>query len=255
MLTAVVDGFELSYQRLGRGPVLTLLHGHPLDHSIWEQVAPLLADSFDLVIPDLRGFGRSASPPGPYSIADMAGDIAGLLKQLGITQSALVGHSMGGYIALAYCRAFPQQVRALGLVSSQVGADPPDRRPARYEMAARVEMHGMQVIAETFPEKLTSSPDLQPQLRQIILRQGARGVAESLRAMAERQDSTGLLARFRFPVVFIHGGADVVIPVERAREASRLMPRSCLVEIERAGHMPMLEDPQRTARALLDCLE
>ena len=250
MLNAHVNGIDLAYVRRGQGPALVLLHGHPLDHSIWDAVAPLLEPSFELVIPDLRGFGQSAAPAGSYSIADMARDVAALLDQLGIPTASLAGHSMGGYVALAFCSLFQPRVRSLALVASQVAADPPDRRPARYEAAEMVEQHGMKVIAETFPEKLTVKSDLLPVLREVILRQLRRGAAEALRAMAERQDSAGLLPGLEFPVHFIHGTADALIPVLRAREASALTKYGRLIELDGAGHMPMLETPQETAEAL-----
>jgi pimeloyl-ACP methyl ester carboxylesterase len=250
MLNAHVNRIDLAYTRRGQGPALVLLHGHPLDRSIWDALAPRLEPCFDLIIPDLRGFGRSSAPDGPYSLADMAGDVAALLDQLGIPHAALAGHSMGGYIALAFCQIFPQRVRSLALVASQVAADPPDRRPARYEAAAMVEQHGMQIIADTFPEKLTARAELQPRLQEIILRQPPRGAAQALRAMAERQDSTGLLPGMEFPVFFVHGTADALIPVQRAREASALVKHGRLIELDAAGHMPMLELPEETAAAL-----
>jgi haloacetate dehalogenase len=73
-----------------------LLHGYPLDHHLWDEVAPLLEDTFDLILPDLRGFGESTTVDSPYTMDDYASDIAGLLDQLGIQKAAIVGHSMGG---------------------------------------------------------------------------------------------------------------------------------------------------------------
>ena len=158
---------------------------------------------------------------------------------------------MGGYIALAFARAYPERVRGLGLVASHVFADPPERKPSRYETAAEIERQGVGILADTFPAKLTADATLQPVLREIILRQSAHGAAESLRAMAERADSSALLAGFSFPVVVVHGVADALIPVERAREAKALAEPIHLVEVEGAGHMPMMEAPQRTAEALM----
>lgn len=250
MLSARVNGIDLAYARRGRGPALVLLHGHPLDHSIWEPVAAQLEPSFELILPDLRGFGGSASPAGPYTIPDMAKDVADLLDRLGLPNASLAGHSMGGYVALAFCSQFPERVRSLALVASQVAADPPDRRPARYEAADMVERQGMVIIADTFPEKLTGRVELRPLLREVILRQPRRGAAEALRAMAERQDSTGLLPALDLPIMIVHGTADALVPVLRAREAAALAKQGRLVELEAAGHMPMLEMPQETAEAL-----
>src|SRR5574338_1330215 len=113
-----VNGVELAYGRSGKGAPLLLIHGYPLDHSIWDRVGPLLAESFDVITPDLRGLGESASTEKAYGMEALAGDLAGILDHLGIDKAAVAGHSMGGYVALAFLRAFPARVGGLGLVSS-----------------------------------------------------------------------------------------------------------------------------------------
>lgn len=250
MLKATVDGFELAYERHGAGRPLVLIHGHPLDHAIWEPLVPLLENDFDLILPDLRSFGQSETIGTSYLIADMAADIATLLDSLNITRTAIAGHSMGGYVALAFARAHPDRVRGLALVASHIFADPPERKPVRYSDAAAVEAQGVGILADSFPAKLTADTALQATLRNIILRQSVHGVAESLRAMAERADSSMLVAGAQYPVVAIHGVADTLIPVSRARDGKALAENIQLVEIEGAGHVPMMESPQRTADAL-----
>jgi 3-oxoadipate enol-lactonase len=103
-----INGIELAYARDGKGTPLVLLHGFPVDHHLWDDVVPLLTDTFDLIIPDLRGFGESATVNTPYTMDDFASDIDGLLDHLGIEKAAIVGHSMGGYVALAFARIYPE---------------------------------------------------------------------------------------------------------------------------------------------------
>jgi pimeloyl-ACP methyl ester carboxylesterase len=105
-----VNSIELAYERHGKGTPLVLLHGFPLDHHLWDEVVPLLEDSFDLILPDLRGFGESETIDTPYTMEDYASDIAGLLDQLAIQKAAVAGHSMGGYVALAFARTYPERV-------------------------------------------------------------------------------------------------------------------------------------------------
>ncbi len=250
MLKATVNGIELAYERRGRGAPLILLHGHPLDHTIWEDVAPLLEDDFDLILPDLRGFGQSAAPRTPYLLTDMAADLLALMDVLGLGRAVLAGHSMGGYIALAFARAWPERLAGLGLVASHVFADPPERRASRYTDAAAIEKHGLGALAQTFPPKLTPDPRLQARLGEIIARQDAWGAAQSMRAMAERPDASPWLAEFDFPILVVHGAADALVPLERARQAKALAPRIHLVELADAAHMPMMEAPEATAKAL-----
>ena len=250
METINVNGIRLAYERRGHGTPMVLLHGYPLDHHLWDEVAPLLEDTFDLILPDLRGFGGSSAVDSFYAMEDIAADIAALLDHLKIEKAAIVGHSMGGYVALAFARLYPERVRGLGLVSSQVLADPPDRKEGRYKSAAEVADKGIASVVETMTSKFTSNPELQKFARESMERQQPAAYIGTLKAMAERVDSTPLLSSFHFPVVLIHGDADSLIPVDRAREVKAVLPNAHLVEVRGAGHMPMMEAKEQTAEAL-----
>lgn len=250
MLRTKVNGITLAYTRTGKGVPMVLLHGYPLDHSIWEPLIPVLENGFDLILPDLRGFGESQAVGTDFTMADFAADIAGLLEQLDIKKAIVVGHSMGGYVALAFVRAYPASVLGLGLVSSQMLADTPENKAGRYKQAESILANGVKEVAEGMSAKLTARPDLQDRLKELILRQSPAGLAGALRAMAERPDSTPLLTEFHLPFVLVHGVADILIPIERARSAKAAAPGAHLTEIPDAGHMPMMEAPQKTADAL-----
>lgn len=250
MLKIKVNEISIAYERRGQGTPLVLIHGYPLDHSIWEPVIPLLENDFDMLLPDLRGFGESDTSPAGYLLTDMAADIAALLDSLEIEKAAIVGHSMGGYVALAFAHAYPRRVLGLGLIASQALADPPERKAARYREAERVLSNGVGEVAAGMSAKLTANSDWQSALKTLILRQRPEGLADALRAMAERPDSTPFLSESDFPVVIVHGLADGLIPIERAREVRAGVKRGDLVEVERAGHMPMIEAPVQTAKAL-----
>ena len=250
METINVNRIRFAYERRGKGTPLVLLHGFPLDHHLWDDIVPLLEDSFDLIIPDLRGFGGSSTVDSFYAMEDYALDIAGLLDHLGIQKAAIVGHSMGGYVGLAFARLFPERVRGLGLVSSQVLADPPERKEGRYKSAAEVADKGISSVVEMMTTKFTSDPRLQEFARKSMEQQQPAAYIGALKAMAERVDSTPLLSSFNFPVVIVHGNADALIPIDRAREVKAAVAKAHLVEISGAGHMPMMEAKEKTAEAL-----
>jgi pimeloyl-ACP methyl ester carboxylesterase len=254
MLKANMNGNSVAYERRGKGMPLVLLHGYPLDHTIWEPLLPILEKEFDLILPDLRGFGESDAPETGTLMSDFAADVAGLLDRLDIEKAAVAGHSMGGYVALAFAHAYPRRVLGLGLVASQALADPPERKAARYQEAEHVLAHGVKDVAEGMSVKLTANVSLQTSLKELILRQRPEGLAEALRAMADRPDSAPFLAEFDFPVSIVHGLADALIPIDRARAVRAAVKKGYLVEIEGAGHMPMLEVPQSTADALKSLL-
>ena len=245
-----VNGIEFAYTRHGEGIPLVLLHGYPLDGSIWSEVVPLLSDRFDLIIPDLRGFGESTTVEAPSTMHTFAADVAGLLDHLRFEKISLAGHSMGGYVALAFAKLYPDRLRRLGLVSSQAPADTPERKQSRYDTAEQVAAKGIRVVVEAMTPKFTSDERVQAFAQSVMEQQKPAGIIGGLKAMAEREDSSSWLAESKLPLLLVHGDEDLLIPVERARELKNLVPRAQLVELKGVGHLPMMESAEETARAL-----
>jgi 3-oxoadipate enol-lactonase len=245
-----VDGAQIAYARQGSGVPLVLIHGYPLDHSIWEPLAPALEGDFDLIMPDLRGFGgsRAAAPSG--SIDVYGADVAGLLSALQLPRAIIAGHSMGGYVALAIVRNHPEIVAGLSLVSSQVRADTPDRRKGREAAAKTVMEDGVEDVASAMSTQLTEDPLIQASMRDLIGRQEPEGLASALRAMSGRPDSREVVGQLTIPVVDIHGDEDRLIPFDRGREVQELLSSAVLVTVPGAGHLPMIENPSVVAGAL-----
>ena len=250
MNTVAINGINLAYARRGKGTPLMLVHGFPLDSSSWNEIIPLLEDKFDIITPDLRGFGQSSTIESPYTISDMADDLAGLLDHLGVEKTAMAGHSMGGYVALAFAKKYPNRVNGLGLISSQAAGDPPDRKEGRYKTAADVVEKGVGVVVEAMTPKLSADLRVQAFVRGVIEKQSKDGVTGALKAMAEREDLTLILPSFKFPIVLLHGGADALIPIDRAKEIKAVVPSAQFVELKGAGHMPMMEFAKATAEGL-----
>ena len=246
-----INGIELAYTRQGTGKPLLLLHGYPLDHHIWDKITPLLENTFDLILPDLRGFGESSTINVPYTLDDFVSDLIGLLDHLDIEKTAVAGHSMGGYTALAFARLHPQRLTSLGMVGSQALADTSERKEGRYKTAQEVTEKGIQGVVDTMTTKLSPHLEVQKRARESMSKQQPAAYIGALRAMAERQDSSALLGTFKFPVVIIHGDSDELIPVDRAREMKNAIPQAQLIELKGAGHLPMLEEPEETAKALM----
>jgi pimeloyl-ACP methyl ester carboxylesterase len=245
-----VNNITLAYERLGNGTPLMLLHGYPLDHTIWNDVASLLKNDFDLILPDLRGFGQSTTVETPYTLSDMTDDLAELLDYLKIEKIALAGHSMGGYVALAFAKKYPQRVSGLGLVASQAVADSPEGKERRYQTAADVAQKGVSIVAEAMTSKLSADLNVQALVRAVIKQQTPSVVIGALKAMAEREDLLSYLSSVAFPVTLIHGNSDVLISIERAKEINAVAPSARLIELRGAGHMPMMEFPNETADGL-----
>lgn len=240
----------LACERRGSGAPLLLLHGYPLDRRTWEEVADLLEPDFDLILPDLRGFGASPLPPGPGGVDAMAQDLAELLDGLAVSQALVAGHSMGGYVALAFARLFPQRLLGLGLVATQAGADGMEAKAGRRRAADEIRARGAVAAADAMVTRFTEDPQRQADLRELILRQRTEGLIAALEAMAERPDALPQLRGIECAVAIVHGSADALIPLDRAQDMARALPGATLTELPGIGHLPMLDAPKATADAL-----
>jgi pimeloyl-ACP methyl ester carboxylesterase len=157
---------------------------------------------------------------------------------------------MGGYVALAFAREFPGRVSSLGLISSQVLADTPEKKAERYATARQVQTDGVAQVADAMASKLAEDERVRSFVHRVIGVQAARALSCALQAMANRPDSLDIFRAFRFPVLIVHGQADALIPVERAREMQATLPSARYVELPGVGHMPMMEDSRAVAQAI-----
>jgi pimeloyl-ACP methyl ester carboxylesterase len=246
-----VNGIDLAYNRRGKGTPLMLVHGFPLDSSSWNEIVSLLENEFDILTPDLRGFGQSTTIESPYTIVDMADDLAGLLDHLGIEKIAMAGHSMGGYVALAFAKKYPQKLSGLGLVSSQAMADSAEGKERRYKTVADVKEKGISIVADLMTPKLSADIRVKNFVRGVIEKQSKFAVTGALKAMAEREDMSAFLSEFTLPLMLIHGDSDQLIPLERAKEIKSANPSASFLELKGAGHMPMMEFPGQLADGLM----
>jgi 3-oxoadipate enol-lactonase len=245
---------QLYYEEHGEGSPVVLVHGFPLDHTIWEPVIPLLSPHARLILPDLRGHGRSPAPEGIYDMRVLADDILALLDTLHIERATVVGHSMGGYAALAFARAYPNRLAGLGFVASHPAADNPEQRAARLKLARKVSRSGVGFLAKDMATKLTCHPNLVAPLQELMAKSPKEGVIGSLKGMADRPDSTEYLSAIAVPTVVIAGTEDPIIPLERSQTMVQLLGRAWLVEISKAAHMPMMEAPEEVAGALRELI-
>jgi 3-oxoadipate enol-lactonase len=268
-MIAIIDGRRIGYDDSGgAGVPVVLLHGFPLDRTVWdEQLGALAAAGARAIRVDLRGCGESEPSDGPALMEALAGDVAGVLDALHVERAALVGHSTGGYVALAFFRMYEERVAGLALVASHVAedasrsasADPVQRELAagRDDLARRLERDGtMDAAVESYlpryfaPAVYRERPELVERTRAIMLRQSARGCAQLVRGMKERLDSHDLLEDVRVPALVIAGAQDTYLNVETLRETAAAIADAALVVLDGVGHLPMLEAPTDTANAL-----
>ena len=283
MKSASVNGTELWYVDRGAGVPLLLVHGFPVDHSMWAgQINGLGRQSGDLLVgeafwpgmpvgastaaertavrviaPDLRGFGRSSATDDKVTMEQFADDLAGLLDVLAIREPiVLCGLSMGGYIAFQFWRRHASRLRGLILCDTRAAADSPDVAANRLVMADRVLREGVAPLADGMLQRLfaettrQSFPGLIEGLRTVMLSNKPRGVAAASRGMAERPDMTSHLGEIRCPTLVLVGQNDVSSPPTEMRGIAQAIPGSQFVEIPDGGHMAPLENPAAVNAAI-----
>jgi 3-oxoadipate enol-lactonase len=252
---------RLNLVERGRGTPLVLVHGYPLDHSMWQGQLTGLSDACRLIAPDLRGFGGSDVTPGTVTMEQMADDIAGLLDALKIDEPVVFcGLSMGGYVSWQFALRHRQRLAKLILCDTRAVADTPEAAAGRKQTAEKVLAEGAQVAAEGILPKLFAPATYQeqPQIvaatRQVILRTKPAGIAAALRGLAERPDVTARLGEIDVPALVLCGQHDGISPPAEMRQIAERLPTARFVEIADAGHMAPLEEPAAVNAAIKDFL-
>jgi len=238
-------------------PLLILVHGYPFDHTMWKSVVDSLQNKTKIIAPDLPGFGDNPVENAEPSIDLMADGLAKLLDLHGIRQAVVAGMSMGGYVALAFAQRHADRIAGLGLISTQAAADTAEIKQARTNLIERVRREGSKVAADALVPKLFSERNRSDAALAKFPMIGAEkagidGICWALQAMANRPDRTPLLRTLQIPTLVLHGAEDLLIPAERARQMSQLIPGSNYVEVANAGHALPLEAPEAVADALLE---
>jgi pimeloyl-ACP methyl ester carboxylesterase len=266
-----LHGHRVSYRRGGSGPVLLLLHGITNSSATWERVAPSLCEHFTVIAPDLLGHGESATPRGDYSLGAHAAGVRDLLSALGIDRMTVVGHSLGGGIAMQFAYQFPERCERLVLVSSgglgrevhfvlRAAALPGADFVLPALTSAGLIGVGRSVGGVLRRLRLSPGEDIQ------VLAQGfasldnagsrqaflhtVRAVIEPSGQRVSAQDRLSLAALL--PSLIVWGENDSIIPVEHGVAAHEAMPGSRLEVFPGAGHMPHDADPEHFAALLID---
>jgi len=253
---AAVNGTRLAYfQRPGRGIPIILVHGYPLDHSIWQPMIKFLDQNFWIIMPDLPGFGLSGSPEQLDMMEIYADFLSGLMDSLRIKKAIIAGHSMGGYATLAFAAKYPQRLAGLGLIASRTSADAPSYRDSRLKMIDEIQRNGMTPVANQMVEKLSFNPAHYQYIRKLIKKTSPDGAINAIKAMMSRQDTTDLAKSLEIPKLIIAGEQDALIPIAETRLMVSFLIGSEFQEFKNVGHMPMLEAPELSAAAINNFFE
>ena len=259
-----IGNVELYVVEQGAGPPLLLVHGFPLDHSMWRAQIDALSDKYHVIAPDLRGFGRSTglADTQTLSMQQMADDLALLLSAIKISEPVtFCGLSMGGYIAWQFWQHHRAQLGRLILCDTRAVADTEEVARARQMMATQVLHEGNALVADSMLPKLfadttaSKQPEIIESTRQVVLSTPATTIAAVQRGMAQRPDVTDLLPSIDLPTLVVCGERDTISPVEEMREIAAAIPGARFNVIEKAGHMSPLENPKAFNAAVREFLQ
>jgi 3-oxoadipate enol-lactonase len=233
-----------------------LIHGlGGTSGSIWKHLPGELEGEFDVVTYDLRGTGGSERAPGPYSLDDFVADLRGLVEELGLERPALVGHSFGGSIALAYAARSPDEVAAVVSAGGPVVLSEQGQQAMR-DRAETVEAQGMGAVAETVatnamaPSFREAHPDEFRAYVEVLAANDPSSYAATCRVLAE-MDLRGELAKIQAPVLLIAGDRDGVAPPPAQEATAAALQDATRIEVPDCGHILPWEKPEALRDAVL----
>ncbi len=236
---------------------VVLVHGYLESMLVWDDFIPLLYKKVRVVTIDLPGHGISVVHSECHTMEFLADTIHHALLELGIERCTLVGHSMGGYVALAFCRKYPEQLDAVVLLSSTPNSDSEEKRLKREQEIRIIEAGKKEAIAAIAPaERFAAAnrhrlaPYIEDGRDQVMITED-EGILALLRGMALRVDQNEMLRQVGVKQLFIYGRDDSYIPVEVAEAVVEAHPQATVKWLENSGHMGFIEEPAACAEAIL----
>ena len=262
-----IHGHRRAFVKVGRGPVLLLLHGLGCDHTTWDPVIDVLARRYTVLAPDLLGHGRSDKPRADYSVGGYANGMRDLITCLGIDKVTVVGHSFGGGVAMQFAYQFPERTERLILVAS--GGLGPDVSPLIRAISApgfhpamrlltlpgvrhvgKAGLRGLSRLPTSHTRDLDEVAEIYDSFKDPAARHAIRHVVKAvvdLRGQVISMADRAYLTQ-NMPMAVLWGDRDQVIPVSHASRAAALAPTARVEVIPNAGHFPHKDHPQRFAK-------
>lgn len=255
MKTLKLNHRKIRYTDQGNGKCVVLLHGFTESSGMWIKFIRKFTTKFRVIAIDLPGFGKSDCLAEVHSMELMADVVHKILHHCNVNRCILVGHSMGGYVALMVLKKYPGLVKGITLFHSSPFADTPEGKENRDRMVALIKQGKMnylsRFIKSLFPEEVQEK--FSGKIQQLIGEAqeiSTKALVAAMIGMKEREDSSSLLAQATIPVLLIHGMKDSRIPVERISEMISLAPHTETLVLRDVGHMGFLEAPKETFQVI-----
>lgn len=249
---------QLNYSDRGNGQVVVLIHGFCESLRIWDHIENELSRFARVLSVDLPGFGDSRLEGAEVSMEFFGDQILDLLNELGISNFSLVGHSLGGYVALAILERSMSRVDALVMFHSTAYADSDEKRANRDKMAGFISRNGVATFMDSFVGSLVAEPNRERCRTQIesLTNDGKRAdqdaVLLTIEAMKNRPDRTAILGQFGGRVLWIIGQDDVAVPLGDSLKQSEIGNRTESLVLKNCGHLGMIEKPTTSLTRLIE---
>ncbi|MEH7180446.1 alpha/beta fold hydrolase [Neobacillus vireti] len=256
--TINLNGKSVCYNEKGKGSPIVLLHGFCGSNGYWDNILSKLSENYRVIALDLPGHGESANLEGDVSIEDIADHIKDVLDYLNVAQVTMFGHSLGGYIALAFAEKYSQMVNGFSLIHSTAYPDSEEAKKGREAGVEKVRQEGVPAFIDGLIPKLFSPDNIEKNQNEITTAKeigyttSPKGVMKTLIAMKNRPDRNSVLERAEIPVLLIAGEKDQIIPSEKTFSVSKSNIKHVL--LKDSGHMSMYENPSELAKKMIEFL-
>lgn len=254
----------LSYKEFGQGKAVVFVHGFCENHTIWSDYAQKLSSSYHVIVPDLPGFGDSSPEFGEaVSMEYYARRVHELLEVVckNEEQVTFIGHSLGGYVALAFAELYPERINGFGLFHSTAFPDNEEKKQSRDKVAQYIQDKGVPAFTDNFVEPLFyagNRAQLKNEIEEVKKQAGLsskEGAVAATLAMKERADRTAVLKESKVPVLFIAGKKDTSIPIEKSLEQFHFPAKSLVYLLDNVGHMGMIEEKEECLMVVKSFIE
>lgn len=248
-------GIDVSFTDSGKGKTIVFLHGFLGDKSVWDYYSKQLSSSSIRVVTiDLLGHGKTQCLSYVHTMEEMAEAVYEVLKHLKLKKYFLVGHSMGGYVSLALAENYPDNVRGLCMFHSSAKADGEEKKKDRSRAIKVVKRNAKIFIDEAIPNLFNTQHKPNKlgidKAKKVALSTSKQGVVAALEGMRIRLDREIILKFAPYPVLYIIGAADNILPYEDLINQAKLSDNGNYVLLDKVGHMGFFEAKQECLRVL-----
>jgi pimeloyl-ACP methyl ester carboxylesterase len=247
---------NLFFKHRGNGSNIILIHGFPMHHKVWDSFGDRFATSYTVITPDLPGFGQSPLLPQGFSLAQVAEQLIQFVLDNSFGDSVLIGHSLGGYVALAMVEKRPDLFTGLALFHSTAYADSEEKKLSRNKAIEFIKKNGAMAFATSFIAPLFADPHHEAieKVKSIAAESKEGAVIGYTTAMRDRPDQTKTLKSFKKPTLFLAGEKDPGIPVESIHRQAKECQKPEIHVISNVAHMAMFEQPEEAASKIASFL-